>query len=237
MNSKRPRKIISIYRSSMPFTYTEYNEPLEQFYDDWSAWEGDDWLAELWRTRPYSYLGQMPEHQRLVAAAVETFPGSDYSLHLIPAGQGLPRPQENLWLIYAPGRASESLVYPSEQQARWALYALVAHEALAEMPFDGRDAAGEYLPPEEVGISALTHVDLDGRLIGFGAITSYLPGNQVVFGLMNGEPFAVNLDNQTDDSLARRILAERLGGTMPMDLQARRAEIESRHSALESDDG
>jgi len=214
-------------QSPKPIAYTDYEQPIECFYSTWNVWEGDRWLSNLRRRQGHPNLGQMPEHQRLVAAAVEAFPGRDYSLHLIPPMKALPRPQWDMWVIYAPGRSSQSLVYPTEQQARWALHALVIHDVLGEMPFNC-EYLHRYFPPEQLKITALTHVERDGQVVGYGCITSYLPGNWVVCGLMNDEPFAVNLDGQDDDGQARRILADRLGGALPLDLRARRAEIENR---------
>lgn len=140
-------------------------------------------------------------------------------------------------MIYAPGRVSESSVYPSERQARHALYAAVAHQVLAQVPISGLDWSGRPFPIEDARMSVLTHVEYGDRLVGFGGIASYEPGNKVVFGLMNGEPFAVNLDDQPDDTLARQILTERLGGMMLADSPERHSQELTEHHPRELESG
>ncbi|MEU9887973.1 hypothetical protein [Sphaerisporangium sp. NPDC051011] len=206
------RSQVIVDRPDLTHDYRDYEDALS-FYawrGGYAVWEGDAWLHDLDKKNPLQYRVHLPEHQRLMAAAVEYFPGSDYALHLIPAGQGLPRPQDDQWVIYAPGRASESTVYATERAARRALYAIVAHEVLATIPWWANDDDASL---DDEAVSVLVHVVARNseRVVGFGGITSYYTGNRVVFGLIGSEPFAVNLEGQDDDGQAREILAERLG--------------------------
>jgi len=204
----RGRTVIAVPNPDPTLAYTDYDQALSALLGRWHVWDGDAWLAKLRRERGVGHHWDLPEERRLLAAAVEHFPGSDYSLHLIPAGAALPRPQPDTWLIYAPGRASESTIYPTEEAARAALYACVAFDVLNGIPFDG---TGDWeRVAEQWRLSCLVHLDDGGRVVAFGAVTSYYPGNHVVAGLAGARPFAVSLDDQGEEA-ARQLLAARLG--------------------------